>query len=233
VQALCKILGKLHTDEGEIAIPSILNNIPPLHPLVEKSYATISYDPKIFRSQTQLLPNLELPTTGVDMYSKLWRKPALIITAFEAGQGKKTGNVVMNKAWARLGLRLPPGMDATNCQKALIEFIEELTPHGYRLEIESDHPASGWETSVDHPYFALAREALKQGYGKETQLIGCGGSIPFVETLSTALGNVPALLTGVEDPLTLAHSENESLCIPDFFSAIKIEIFFLQKLAIS
>ena len=69
--------------------------------------------------------------------------------------------------------------------------------------------------------FDAARRALKKGYGKETAMIGAGGSIGFVGPFADLLGGAPCLLMGLEDPRCNAHSENESLDLRDFDKSMK------------
>ena len=67
---------------------------------------------------------------------------------------------------------------------------------------------------------AAARRALKAGYGKDSVMVGAGGSIGLVKPLVEALGGPPCLLLGVEDPRCGAHSENEGLHLGDWRKAI-------------
>jgi acetylornithine deacetylase/succinyl-diaminopimelate desuccinylase-like protein len=78
--------------------------------------------------------------------------------------------------------------------------------------------------------FEVARKSLTAGYGSEAVCIGCGGTIPFVDTFTSILGDIPALLVGIEDPYTNAHSENESLHLGDFDKAVRSQIRFLADL---
>lgn len=224
---LCKLLASLTDGDGNIAIPEIREMIPKLSTKEINQLREIPIDLDVFRLQAGLLPNTQILRDAKSVHESLWRKPVLVVTAITGGQGINTGNVLLGDAWCRLGLRLPPGMDAARCQNILINFLKKRVPHGLTLEIETEKGASGWQTNTSHPVFSVVEMAMEQGYGKKPIYIGCGGSIPFVGQLCAELGGIPALLTGLEDPDTLAHSENESLYLPDFFHALKSQIIFL------
>jgi acetylornithine deacetylase/succinyl-diaminopimelate desuccinylase-like protein len=122
-------------------------------------------------------------------------------------------------------------MDPVQTRDALVDAIKRAVPWGLEVAIKTETAGPPWITDVSHPAFAAAFRSLERGYGRPALAIGCGGSIGFVEPFAKALGGVPALLIGVEDPASNAHSENESLHLGDFQKAIRSAIHLYAELA--
>lgn len=229
IMALSKILTSLVDEEGNISVPEILALIQEPSEKQKASIQKLGFTEEEFRKQSGLLDGVQLIGGPTDVLTKSWYRPSLVINCFEGGIRKFTGNVIQEKAWARVGLRLSPGMDAEKVESALIQAIQARAPWGVKVEVKKEVAGNAWCTDVNHPAFDKASAALKKAYGKETIFMGCGGSIPFVEPFSIALGNVPAMLVGVEDPYTNAHSENESLHLEDFRKAILGEVYMFDE----
>jgi acetylornithine deacetylase/succinyl-diaminopimelate desuccinylase-like protein len=88
-----------------------------------------------------------------------------------------------------------------------------------------------WTTDPEGPAFEAARRALRAAYGRDAAMIGAGGSIGFVQPFYDALGGVPCLLMGVEDPDSAIHSENESVHLGDFVKAMRAAVHLYDELS--
>jgi acetylornithine deacetylase/succinyl-diaminopimelate desuccinylase-like protein len=230
--ALCKVLASLVRDDGTIAVKGIYDKVRPLSALERQSIAHLPMDLHHFRAQAGMLPGAEL-LGGCHPMEMIWRRPSLAVNAIEASTRRDARNIVNETAWARIGIRMVPDMDIHETQHALIQHLSDAAPWGVQVEVHPESLSKWWYTDTGHPAFAAAFRALERGYGRRALAIGCGGSIPFVEPLSRQLGGIPALLIGVEDPYTNAHSENESLSLSDWEKATRSAIYLYDDLAVT
>ena len=227
--ALVKILARLSNDDGTINLPGIYDKVRKLTAEEKKSLAALPTSDELFRKQAGMLPGVQL-LGGRPPWEMNWRQPSLAVNAFQASTRKDARNIICESAWARLGIRTVPDMDVEEVQQKLIAALKKDPPWGVQVEVTPESTGGWWYTQGDSKAFAAARKALAAGYGKEPVSIGCGGSIPFVDPFSRELGGAPALLIGVEDPYSNAHSENESLHLGDFASAARSAIRFYAEL---
>ncbi|HSQ41079.1 MAG TPA: M20/M25/M40 family metallo-hydrolase, partial [Fibrobacteraceae bacterium] len=177
-----------------------------------------------------MLDGVRLLVEPSDLPVALWRRPSLTVTTIAAGDRKAAGNVLQASAYARLGVRLAPGMDWQKSVRLLTSFLQERCPWGLQVEIRPELGANAWMTSMNHPAFQRMREALEQGYGRPARIVGCGASIPGAPLFPSIFGEIPVLLTGLKDPVANAHGENESLDLEDFRKAILSEAGFLYRM---
>ena len=231
IMALTKLLADLVDSQGMPTIPELLEDI--VEPSQEEieSWKSLGMNNELFRSQSGLLPKAELFGKDWELLKKMWKQPSLLINSIESGGKKIAGNVIMDEAWARVGVRIVPNQSPQKVMGALKKYFEANCPWGLTIEIKEDTAASAWTTEIAHPIFNAAKKTLTEGYNKEAVWIGCGGSIPLAETFEKTLGKLPILLVGIEDPLTNAHSENESLSLDDFYKAINSQIRFFDELS--
>jgi acetylornithine deacetylase/succinyl-diaminopimelate desuccinylase-like protein len=228
--ALCMMLASLAKPDGSIAVPGITDRVRQLSEQERREIERLPVTPDRFRRQVGLLSGVELLGNRHPLEMNWWW-PSLSVNAFQASDRKNARNIVNGSAWARIGIRLVADMDPLEVKEALVRALKAAAPWGVQVSIDVKNAGPAWRTPTDHPAFAATLRALTKGYGKEAVAIGTGGSIGFVEPFSKELGNVPALLIGVEDPYSNPHSENESVHLGDFQSAIRSAVYLYDELA--
>ena len=132
-------------------------------------------------------------------------------------------------AKAFVELRLAPGNKDHSSIEILKNFLLQNIPPGFNINIKEDKGASPWMTGISHPVFSIMLESLEKGFGKKSCLYGCGGTIPFVEKLMQALGDVQPLCLGAYDPDAKMHEPGESLSIPDLLGCTRSILHLVSR----
>lgn len=232
VMGMCRLLASLVKPDGSIAVKGCVEGARPVSRAQRAALAALPFDEKALRKDAGAVRGLALHTRGgAATYAAQWHHPALAITALEASPVEGSSNQIVPSARARVGVRIVPGQDPRRVQRALVEHLRANVPWGLSLEVVPMTAGPAWCTETGGPAFEAAHRALAAGYGTEPVEIGAGGSIPFVGPFAKALGGVPALLVGLEDPACNAHAENESLYLPDFFASCRAAVHLYAELA--
>ncbi len=228
--ALVKLLATLTDDAGRITVPGLAAGVREPTAAEADQWRRIPHDPARLGAAAGLL-HAAIDPDPAAFYRRLWREPALAITSIQSGVRGQTGNVIMDAAWAAVGLRIVPDQEPRAVMDALCAHLRRHAPAGMELTLTERSCSAPWGCSTAHPYFAACAEALAGGYGVAPVEMGCGATIPFVGDLCRSLGGIPALLVGVEDPACGAHAENESVHLGDLRKAVLSEVRLFAALA--
>lgn len=231
VQALAKMIASCTDAKGRMLIPGIYKDVKKPAKAAEASLKVLKYTEKTFREQSGLFKSTKLMVGAKDLLRSNWYWPTFSVNAIQASSKKDCANIINESAWCHMGIRVVPGMDADKSLAALKKHLLKNAPWGVKVEFSGESASPAWTTNTDAPAFAAARRALQKGYGRPSVDMGCGGSIPFVGPFADALKGAPALMIGVEDPLSNPHSENESLHLGMFKKAIASAVHLYAEIA--
>jgi acetylornithine deacetylase/succinyl-diaminopimelate desuccinylase-like protein len=232
VQILCTLIAGLQGKKGEIAVPGLYKGVTKTPATQLQRIRKLPFSEAKFKREARMMKGMKLAgEKGYSVYEQLWTRPALTVIAFDARPLKGSSNQIIDSVTARLSLRTVPKMDAKAAGQALIKKLTARPPYGAKVTAGIVSSTPWWTTDPEGPAFEAARRALKAGYGKETAMIGAGGSIGFVGPFADLLGGAPCILMGVEDPLCNAHSENESLHLGDWLKSMRSAIHMYDELA--
>ncbi len=231
VIALARMISGLVDAEGKPAIPGMLDRVRRSSSRELAALNDLPYDEALYRKQSKLLDGVMITGGDGTVYEKMWGRPSIAVNAIEASSRKQAANIINDVAWARIGIRIVPDMDPGETLDMLTNHLRQHAPWGVQVNVEPESPSRWWKTDTDGPLFQAALRSLERGYGRKAVVVGAGGSIPFVQTITEALGGAPDLLFGVGDPYTAGHSENESLLISDWEKGCRSMIHLFAEMA--
>ena len=226
---LVALLAGLVDASGAVAIPGFDDDAPPAG---DVGIDVLDFDVDRFRAEAGVRDGVEL-IGGDDAHvlERLWYRPAISVIGLDAIPVAAASNTLTAAARAKVSARLAPGQDPRRALDLLVGWLEQHAPWGLEVAVTPGAVGNGYHADPDHPAMKAARRALASAYDAEPALIGVGGSIPLIEPLTRTFGDIPALLTGVEDPDTRAHGIDESLHLDDWERACLAEAYLLAELA--
>jgi acetylornithine deacetylase/succinyl-diaminopimelate desuccinylase-like protein len=216
LSALSRTLASLHDDRGRVAVPGLLSGAADPLDMTEDE----------LRTAAGVRPGVELIGEG-SLTERMWTGPAVSVLGIDAPQVKESSGQLVPSARARVSMRVAPGEDVDRALRKLIAHLEANVPWGAEFRVAETFTGAPYEVAAKGPVYEAIRRAFADVWGKEPVDCGSGGSIPFVAAFAEAFPQAALLLTGVEDPATNAHSENESLHLADFVKAcLAVALFF-------
>ncbi|HEV2011955.1 MAG TPA: dipeptidase [Candidatus Limnocylindria bacterium] len=216
LMAIARLLASLHDDLGRVAVKGLKSDDADPLDLKEDE----------LRRWVGTRPSVKLIGDG-SITSRLWRKPSLSIIGLDATPVHEASNTLWPVATARISMRVPPGQDAKAAQDALVAHLLSHAPWGAELKITRGPTGEAFTGTTTGPAYAALKDALGAAWGREAIDIGQGGSIPFLFDVARTFPGAALLVTGVEDPESNAHSENESLHLAEFENVCVAEATFL------
>lgn len=214
--ALARTLGRLHDDSGSVAVPG----------LVAEEAEPLDLTEDELRAWAGVRPNVRLIGEG-NLTSRLWTRPAIAVLGIDAPPVAEASNQLVASARAKVSLRIAPGDNPVRAMDALIRHLTAAAPWGVDVTVTPGAAGRPYRVAADGPVYDAARRAFADAWGVAPVDQGAGGSIPFVAAFADAYPDAALLLTGVEDPSSNAHSENESVDLGELERACLAEALFL------
>lgn len=216
--ALIKLLASLHTSDGSVAVPG----------LVQTAAADLDYTEAALRVDAGLLEPTSTIGTG-SLLSRIWTKPSITVIGIDTKNVDVASNTLLPSASAKISMRIAPGDEPEKALVALRAHLEANLPFGAQISYGEVELGKPFASNTDGWAFKLAKDALSDAFGVESVEIGIGGSIPFIADLTEVFPSAQILVTGVEEPDSRAHSPNESVHLETLRNAMSAEALMLLR----
>ena len=226
--ALARIIGSLHDDEGRIAIPGFYDDVVAWDEETRRQIAELPHSDEAFAAELELDELVGEP--GYGTLERLWIRPTCDVNGLlggYTGEGAKT--VLPNHAMAKVSFRLVPDQDPARVKELLEAHVRAVTPSGVTVEVRELHGGRPWKATVAGPAFEAAAQALEEAFGTKPVPMGGGGSIPIVVEFEERL-NATALLVGFSLPGCNLHAPDEWLPIENYEKGIAALALLYEKL---
>ncbi|CAI8317382.1 MAG: Succinyl-diaminopimelate desuccinylase [Owenweeksia sp. TMED14] len=225
INALTKMISRLHDDRKKITVPGFYNKVEILSPEERAELAQAPFSLEGYKKALDLVD-----VDGEDGYSTTERnsiRPTLDVNGIwggYTGEGAKT--VIASKAYAKISMRLVPKQDPKEITELFTKYFKSIAPSAVRIKITPHHGGEPYVCPTGHPGYSAAAKALNDSFGRKAVPVRSGGSIPIVALFETEL-NVKSILMGFGLDSDAIHSPDEHFGLENYFKGIEtIPLFY-------
>src|SRR5262249_41747610 len=122
LQAMIRVLGTLHDERGDVAVPGLAS---------DRTWDGAPYEEQRFRADARVLDGVALTGTGT-VADRLYARPSITVLGIDVPPVIGATSSVQASAKALVSLRVPPGMGLKAAQRALVAHLEAAVPGGAR-----------------------------------------------------------------------------------------------------
>ncbi len=219
LRTLAEILAAMHDGNGRVAIPGFYDDVCAPSPAQLTAWRALGFDEGNFFGGVGL--SATSGEAGYSVLEQLWSRPTAEINGIVGGYGGPgTKTVIPAQATAKLSFRLVPEQQPAKILAGLRRFVEARLPADASASFahEGGSPAVGFDTGA--AYFHAVSRALEAEWGKAPAIIGCGASIPIVESFRRRLG-MDSLLIGFALDDDRIHAPNEKYNLTSFIKGTR------------
>jgi acetylornithine deacetylase/succinyl-diaminopimelate desuccinylase-like protein len=202
-----ELVASLHSG-GTVAVKGFYDHVEPIEPALFEALERLTFDEDTYLSEVGAASGFGEP--GYGMLARQWYRPTIEVNGIYGGyQGPGSKTVLPCEAHVKLTCRLVPNQRPDDVLAKVRLHLEEHGPPGVTLTSKPEFDGTrAYRISPESPAVRVAAATVAQVFGVFPDIVGMGGTVPIVTTLSDVLGVDPVFFsfsTADED----IHAPNE------------------------
>ncbi|MFW5841207.1 MAG: M20/M25/M40 family metallo-hydrolase, partial [Planctomycetota bacterium] len=231
LNALSALVAAMHGPNGRVMLPGFYDDVVELTDQERHRWAELPFSEADYAAELGLsVEQLSGGENGFSVLQRRWGRPTLDVNGIVGGyiqEGIKT--VLPAEATVKFSTRLVPDQDPEKISRAVEQFVAAHTPPGCRAQVRAFGAGRPVCFSPDSPGMQAGIRALREAFGAEPALIGCGASVPVTELFQRVLGQDVVML-GYGLPSDRIHSPNERFQLSQLFGGAVATACFLDQI---
>jgi acetylornithine deacetylase/succinyl-diaminopimelate desuccinylase-like protein len=229
IHVLALIIADLHNEAARVALPGFYEGVTELPEEIAEQWRKLPFNGRHFLEEVGL--SVPAGETGRSVLEMIWSRPTCDVNGILGGYtGKGSKTVLPAEARAKFSFRLVGAQDPEKIVASFRSFVKARLPADCRAEFISHGASGAQQLPVTSPALTKTRKALREEWGKDAVLAGCGGSIPIVGSFKRDLG-MDTLMVGFALDDDRIHSPNEKYELSSFHKGTRSWARILAALA--